>query len=100
MRLFFTYSALLLQQLWPIYYPNRITNLSNHVRPPRKEDHLKAKQGKRLLEEKYAVYTLSLIQQHIHHELYESKLLTKITDIAGVLGSAFTAIFGLAEDHL
>ncbi|HEY8345375.1 MAG TPA: sensor domain-containing diguanylate cyclase [Bacillota bacterium] len=67
-----------------------------------KEDHLKAlNKVNASLEEKYAAsYTLSLIQQYIHHELYESKLLTKITDIVqGVLGSAFTAIFGLAEDQ-
>jgi len=68
-----------------------------------KEDHVKRlNEVNASLEEKYAAsYTLSLIQQYIHQELYESKLLTKIIDIVqGVLGSAFTAIYGLNDGEI
>lgn len=102
--LFITYSALFFTAALSYFLSKQddhyITSMRNILHE--KEDHLKALNGVNAsLEEKYAAsYTLSLIQQYIHHELYESKLLTKITDIVqGVLGSAFTAIFGLDEDQ-
>lgn len=102
--LFITYSALFFTAALSYFLSKQddhyITSMRNILHE--KEDHLKAlNEVNASLEEKYAAsYTLSLIQQYIHHELYESKLLTKITDIVqGVLGSAFTAIFGLDEDQ-
>ncbi|HHU51131.1 MAG TPA: sensor domain-containing diguanylate cyclase [Firmicutes bacterium] len=102
--LFFTYSALLFTATLTHLLSKQDHQFIKSMRAVlhEKEDHLKAlNKVNASLEEKYAAsYTLSLIQQYIHHELYESKLLTKITDIVqGVLGSAFTAIFGLAEDQ-
>lgn len=102
--LFITYSALLFTAALTYLLSKQDHQYIKSMRAilHEKEDHLKAlNKVNASLEEKYAAsYTLSLIQQYIHHELYESKLLTKITDIVqGVLGSAFTAIFGLAADQ-
>lgn len=102
--LFITYSALLFTAALSYLLSKQDYHYIISMRDilHEKEDHLKAlNEVNASLEEKYAAsYTLSLIQQYIHQELYESKLLTKITDIVqGILGSAFTAIFGLDENQ-